>query len=71
MISRENLVHEMVIAIVAEVNKNPNHWDGDALAAAALDVVMARVGEPVAEILEDASPFGKLAADHIRRLAAK
>ena len=71
MITREDLIHEMSIAIVAEVNKNPSHWNGDALAAVALDVVLKRVGEPVAELLDNPSPFGKLAADHIRKLANK
>jgi hypothetical protein len=70
MITREELIHEMSMAMVEVMFENTK-MNADACAAAALDVVLKRVGEPVAELLDNPSPFGKLAADHIRKLAAK
>lgn len=74
MITREELIHEMSLAIL-------NNFKGqidtdktlttDAMAEAALDVVMGKVADPLISILEDASPFGKIAADQIKKIANK
>jgi hypothetical protein len=70
MITREELVYEIAMAMSNAILSS-EHIDATATAEAALDVVLKRVGEPVAELLDNPSPFGKLAADHIRKLAAK
>lgn len=74
MITREELIHEMSLAILdnfkGQIDTNKT-LTTDTMAEAALDVVMDKVADPLIGILESASPFGKIAADQIRQISNK
>lgn len=72
MITRENLIHEIALSIVDELmNKPEGKIDATVLATRALDTVMDQVAQPLCSVLENASPFGQIAADQIRKIAGK
>lgn len=72
MITREQLIYDVAMAMAANaVEKKSEALDMNAMAEVALDTVMAKVAEPLINILEDASPFGKIAADQIKSIAGK
>jgi hypothetical protein len=72
MITRDDLIHEMAMAITDEFLKmDGGKIDATALATRSLDAMMDRVADPLCSILESSSPFGAIAANQIRSIAGK
>lgn len=72
MITRDDLIHEIALRISASIleQKEPP-LNIDKLAEAALDAVMDKVADPLINVLEMAEPFGRIAADQLRKVASK